>query len=172
MRPPSADLPCPDHPHETRFELLAEFVEARLGAPRLHMDNEIRRRQFRPMPPSSVDLSNATLRSVSNHCVADLPASCDPQPRHSNSIRRDEEGNRSTAKAATASITSDEILPATKLLVHRKRFLPRRHVRFPADQTVRRLRPLRRRRLITARPCRVRIRARNPCFFARLRLFG
>src|SRR5262249_56676785 len=37
---------------------------------------------------------------------------------------------------------------------------------------VRRFRPLRRRRLRIARPPRVRIRARNPWGFARLRFFG
>jgi hypothetical protein len=34
------------------------------------------------------------------------------------------------------------------------------------------LRPLRRRRERTARPCRVRIRSRKPCVFLRRRLFG
>jgi hypothetical protein len=34
------------------------------------------------------------------------------------------------------------------------------------------VRPLARRRATMARPARVRIRMRNPCFFARLRLFG
>jgi len=38
--------------------------------------------------------------------------------------------------------------------------------------TVRRLRPLARRRLSTARPALVDIRTRNPCVFFRLRLFG
>jgi hypothetical protein len=37
---------------------------------------------------------------------------------------------------------------------------------------VSRLRPLRRRRLMTARPLRVRILARNPCVRARLRFLG
>lgn len=37
---------------------------------------------------------------------------------------------------------------------------------------VRRLRPFCRRRLITARPARVLIRLRKPCFLARLRVLG
>jgi hypothetical protein len=40
------------------------------------------------------------------------------------------------------------------------------------DQAERRRRPLARRDLRTARPARVDIRCRNPCFFARRRLFG
>ncbi len=40
------------------------------------------------------------------------------------------------------------------------------------DQAERRERPLVRRRRITARPARLRIRRRNPCFFFRFRLFG
>src|SRR5712671_5172151 len=40
------------------------------------------------------------------------------------------------------------------------------------DQAERRERPLVRRRRITARPARLRIRSRNPCFFFRFRLFG
>jgi hypothetical protein len=40
------------------------------------------------------------------------------------------------------------------------------------DQADSRARPRRRRVLITARPARVRIRCRNPCFFFRFRLFG
>lgn len=41
-----------------------------------------------------------------------------------------------------------------------------------ANQAERRLRPLSRRDFRTARPARVCIRDRNPCFFDRLRLFG
>ena len=40
------------------------------------------------------------------------------------------------------------------------------------DQAERVLRPLARRRLITARPERVRMRRRKPCFMWRRRLFG
>jgi len=41
-----------------------------------------------------------------------------------------------------------------------------------AAQTLTRARPLRRRAASTARPARVRMRSRNPCVFARRRLFG
>lgn len=40
------------------------------------------------------------------------------------------------------------------------------------DQTVRRLRPFRRRRLMIARPPGVLMRLRKPCLFRRLRLLG
>jgi len=40
------------------------------------------------------------------------------------------------------------------------------------DQALSRSRPLRRRAASTARPARVRMRSRNPCVFARRRLFG
>lgn len=43
---------------------------------------------------------------------------------------------------------------------------------FEGGRTDRRLRPFLRRRLKTARPQRVRMRARNPCFLTRLRLRG
>ena len=42
----------------------------------------------------------------------------------------------------------------------------------PAGQTLTRARPLRRRAARIARPARVRMRSRNPCVFARRRLFG
>ncbi len=44
--------------------------------------------------------------------------------------------------------------------------------RVDRHQTVRRLRPLRRRRDRMARPWRVFMRDRKPCFFLRRRLFG
>lgn len=44
--------------------------------------------------------------------------------------------------------------------------------RWSRGHTARRLRPLRRRRESTARPCRVRIRTRKPWVFLRRRLFG
>src|SRR5262249_49366499 len=49
---------------------------------------------------------------------------------------------------------------------------PRTSPRQANHQTVRRLRPLSRRRLSVRRPARVRMRARNPCVRARLRFFG
>src|SRR4029077_7060787 len=48
----------------------------------------------------------------------------------------------------------------------------RRGITDAPDQAERLARPLPRRRRITARPPRVRIRIRNPCFLLRLRLFG
>ena len=48
----------------------------------------------------------------------------------------------------------------------------RRTVSDAPDQADRRLRPFDRRRPITARPPRVRMRSRKPCFFFRFRLFG
>jgi hypothetical protein len=47
-----------------------------------------------------------------------------------------------------------------------------RRPRFRAGQALTRERPLRRRAARIARPARVRIRSRNPCVFARRRLFG
>src|SRR4029077_19897823 len=48
----------------------------------------------------------------------------------------------------------------------------RRGITDAPDQAERLARPLPRRRRITARPPRVRIRMRNPCVLLRLRLFG
>jgi hypothetical protein len=50
--------------------------------------------------------------------------------------------------------------------------LKRRLTTDAPDQAERFARPLERRRRITARPARLRIRSRKPCFFFRLRLFG
>jgi hypothetical protein len=114
---------------------------------------------------STKDLSNQSFSSVSLNRAADLPGRRDSEPPHAALIGQDE--NR-----AVAAVSSNA--PLVDLL----------ELRTPADVfgwtepqsysllTVRRLRPLARRRFNTRRPFLVLMRTRNPCVFARWRVLG
>ena len=109
---------------------------------------------------STKDLSNQSFSSVSLNRAADLPGRRDPEPSHPPLVGQYE--NRAVA-AVDANTALVDLL----------------ELRAPADVfdwtesqsysllTVRRLRPLARRRFNTRRPFFVLMRTRNPCVFAR-----
>ena len=109
---------------------------------------------------STKDLSNQSFSSVSLNRAADLPGRRDPESSHPALVGQYE--NRAVA-AVDANTALVDLL----------------ELRTPADMfdwtesqsysllTVRRLRPLARRRFNTRRPFFVLMRTRNPCVFAR-----
>jgi hypothetical protein len=111
------------------------------------------------------DLSNQSFSSVSLNRAADLPGRRDPEPSHTLLVGQEKD-------RAVAAV--DANAPLVDLL----------ELRTPADVfgwtepqsysllTVRRLRPLARRRFNTRRPFLVLMRTRNPCVFARWRVLG
>ena len=84
-------------------------------------------------------------------------------------IRHDEQRHQTAVLAGAIRLGAFELGPAANPLRARQSE-PSRHYRSSA--TVRRLRPLARRRLSTMRPFFVAIRTRNPCVFLRRRVLG
>jgi hypothetical protein len=95
--------------------------------------------------------------AVPYHGIADVPADC---VRHARRLGR---------RTEQAAAHFDSSLPAAAASRHRTKCCA---ITNSPDQADRLARPLLRRRAITARPPRVRIRPRNPWVFFRFRLFG
>lgn len=73
----------------------------------------------------------------------------------------------------TLPVAGQELPPVPQSLIRRQGFAPGRQLRpLGHAQAESLLRPFRRRCLMIILPARVDIRARNPWFFLRLRLFG
>ena len=121
------------------------------GAPRLTA--------FRSIAPPTLRLTETPRRTSSSGS----PRSARPVIRLAREGVEDEEAVRVRAAVAVDAV---EVAAARQAATLAPVACAARH------QGVRRLRPLRRRRLITSRPARVRMRARKPCVFARLRFFG
>ena len=79
-------------------------------------------------------------------------------------------GDRRAVPARTPSVSASVRLREARTVTIAPAGPRRRRAR--AGQTLTRARPLRRRAARIARPARVRMRSRNPCVFARWRLFG
>src|SRR5882724_11401898 len=110
------------------------------------------------------DLANQPLRTVPLHGAADPARHGDAQPRTPCPVahhEQDEIGRRDpltlVVDALIFAALADPILGTET---------------FARGQTVRRLRPLARRRFSTRRPFLVLMRARKPCVLRRRRLFG
>src|SRR6185436_19911194 len=134
------------------------------------MDHQIQGREHPAVPPSPVDLSDPALEPLADHRLADFPARGDAETRMPELVRCEIDDGQS-AMAPPAGPVALEIVGPPPQPLRGEQPLPGpggglRH------QTLRRLRPLARRRLITARPLRVRIRTRKPWVRLRLRLFG
>ncbi len=97
----------------------------------------------------AVGNSQTAFEAIAQHGVAEGPP----------------DGHDQAAVAPRADPKVPSLDPAPAFPVHSRISQPRAH-------TARRLRPLRRRRAIIARPLGVRMRLRNPCLFRRLRLLG
>ena len=103
----------------------------------------------------SEDLAKPPAQSIANHGVPDPTRNCE-RNRGVWGLGRDSGHRERPAPPAT---TLRELHEGRMALDS-------------SNQAERRARPLRRRDFTTARPPRVRIRSRNPCFFDRLRLLG
>jgi hypothetical protein len=117
-----------------------------IGAARLEMRNVVA--QYRAQP---------TADAIAGDRVTHHPADGERDARRLR-IRPDHGGSHLEIPGAPAPAAGQR--------------LKRRLTTDAPDQAERFARPLERRRRITARPARLRIRSRKPCFFFRLRLFG
>ena len=101
--------------------------------------------------------SNSPTTSVSNHRISHRAWDCKREPRASRGwFEARDQSNRPATVADAFSTKSCEVRSADE----------------PIDHADKRARPLWRRERRTARPPRVLIRERKPCFFARLRTLG
>jgi hypothetical protein len=138
---------------------------------RAKMDDQIDRRQLIPSRVTTKDLAGAASQPVTDYRRADLAAGGHAQPRSTLLVGSEVEDSEAPVPTLPFAIAAKEVAPlpetvlATKTLTHRRDL-------WCAHHTVRRLRPFLRRRARMARPRRVRILDRKPCFFFRRRLFG
>jgi len=138
-----------------------------------------------PSPLAPEPLARASLHPIPHHGTAHAPTYRDSQPlrlalpvggrpglglglpggrdQQDELARRESTATTRNAPVVLAEAQSVGPLEATG---------PRRHVYFEATLTARRRRPLARRLLSTARPARVFMRSRKPCFLNRLRRLG
>ena len=162
-------------PHELAhltLELLPQLREGGTRRVRLDVDHHIHRRQPGSLAPSTEYLSCPTLQSVPRDGTADLATGGDPEAHMPYRARSRVECRQTSVDAVPAAVAPSIFCALAESLPRSQLLAPRRQLFAVRPQTLRRLRPFRRRLLNTARPFLVRIRARNPCFFARRRLFG
>jgi hypothetical protein len=111
---------------------------------------------------------------VSRHRRADLPAHDKPDPGRLVTFGTHEQmpGQQRLSRPAALLDGLRELCPSPHPGRRGKHGLLTAAQAGRAGQTLTRARPFRRRAARTARPARVRMRSRNPCVFARRRLFG
>jgi hypothetical protein len=114
---------------------------------------------------STKNLSNQSFSSVSLNRAADLPGCRDPEPSYSPLIRQNEDGGVAAMDSNTPFVDLLKLKTPTNVFGWTES-------QSYSLLTVRRLRPLARRRFSTRRPFFVLIRTRNPCVFVRWRVLG
>lgn len=137
------------------------------------MNDHVHRRQFTAPDLLPIVLSHPAAQPVTDDGSADPPARGQTEPGLTGVVGVHVEDRDLTVQ--TTPPTVDPAVLAARPYPLRPRCGVRAALRADRSvqlQTVRRLRPLRRRRERIARPCLVRIRERKPCFFLRRRLFG
>jgi len=116
------------------------------------------------------DLPSESLGAISLDRGTELPARRDAHPGHRPGVRGDEQRHEAPGYSNAGRVRSLEIRPSPHPLGLRE---PERwHHGYCSSETVRRLRPLARRRLRTMRPFFVAIRTLKPCVFFRRRVLG
>lgn len=152
---------------------------------RLEVNHQVHRRKAAAPMPSPIDLPNTSLDPLPYNRFAHLAAGGDAEPRVTEVIGNRIENRLVSVKAATSAVAAQKIRPTLQALGGRQRLgwphpdrphLSRPHLSPLAAlgqaQAERRLRPLRRRFEMIARPFRVRMRSRKPWRRLRRRLFG
>jgi hypothetical protein len=115
-------------------------------------------------------LPRQTLRAISNDCRSKFTARGDTQPRVRTSIGNKDDSHETRVEPGPFRIRAFKFWTSPNALAGRQ--AKRRCHRYPSSATVKRLRPLARRRFSTIWPFLVAIRTLNPCAFARRRVFG
>jgi hypothetical protein len=116
------------------------------------------------------DLSSEPLGAISLNRDTELPAGGNTQPRHRTAVASDEEGHEPPGDPNTGCVRALKIDASPNALARRQPERPDHD--YCSSDTVRRLRPLVRRRLRTIRPFFVAMRTLNPCVFLRRLVFG
>lgn len=120
------------------------------------------------------DLAQTPADAIADDGLADLAGDSHAKARGGALLLvAGEEKNNQQGSASTAPLLEDTIklFARSQPMVGRERETPVQGFD-QRSETVRRWRPLARRRARTLRPLLVAMRARNPCFLARRRLFG
>ena len=125
------------------------------------------------IPPIAKPFPNDSFDSVSHHSVADAPTGTDPQalaaPLRRPADKHHELGTRNPSALARDPL---ELLRIKETVRPLKAAGGLAHLYLDATLVASRLRPFDRRRFKIARPERVFIRSRNPCFRSRLIRLG
>src|SRR6185436_7430819 len=111
------------------------------------------------------DLSNQSFRSVSLDGPPEFPGGRDPQTSHLAGVGQDEYGAVAAMDLDAPFVHILELGATANALVRAE--IRQEKLRAYSLETVRRFRPLARRRFSTSRPFLVLIRTRNPCVFLR-----
>jgi hypothetical protein len=109
---------------------------------------------------STKNLSNQSFSSISLNCAADFFGRRDPESSHAPLVGEQKDRAVAAVDANTALVHPLELRPAADMFDWAES-------QSYSLLTVRRLRPLARRRFNTRRPFFVLMRTRNPCVFAR-----
>jgi len=109
---------------------------------------------------STENLSNQSFSSISLHRAADLPGRRDAEPSNSPVVGKEEHGAVTAAGANAACVNLLKLRALADVFGGAE-------LQGYSLLTVRRFRPLARRRFSTRRPFFVLMRTRNPCVFAR-----
>ena len=107
---------------------------------------------------------HSALGAVSHDGAADFPRRRNPEPGHRFAGRPGEDRHKPPVDASAGLVSLLKVSPPANVLGR-----PEGH---RSSETVRRLRPLARRRFNTCCPSLVAIRTKNPCVFLRRRVFG
>ena len=159
-------------PTQQSFHFRSHLPETQIPSTRLQVDHQVDGRQLPPVRPAAKDLSDLSLEPVAYHGLPDLSASRDAQSGPAILAFTEMQIDRRPIETPARSITMLVFSTSREPLCSLQALVGCGTHRGPPLQTVRRFRPLRRRRLRTARPWRVFMRSRKPCFFLRRRLFG
>ena len=111
------------------------------------------------------DLSNQSFCSVSLDGSPEFPGGRDPQTSHPAGVGQDEYGAVAAMDLDAPFVHILELWATANALVRAE--IRQEKLRAYSLETVRRFRPLARRRFSTSRPFLVLIRTRNPCVFLR-----
>ena len=109
---------------------------------------------------STKNLSNQSFSSISLHRATDLPGRRDPEPSHAAFVGQKKDGAVAAVDSNAPLVDPLEFSTATDVFGWAE-------FQGYSLLTVKRLRPLARRRFSTRRPFFVLMRTRNPCVFAR-----
>lgn len=143
------------------------FKDGQAGVEQFTLGNDDDIKAMRDLVATE-NLSYQSFSAVPLNRSAELFRSRNPQPADSAPVRENEDRGVTAVSSRAALVNLRELCTAAYVLGG-----PKPHTALSYSLlTVRRLRPLARRRFRTRRPFLVLMRTRNPCAFFRCRVFG